>query len=95
MRLGDPKECRERAAYCAKQANTAASPLAREKFAHMAQVWLHLAIQLEEQWMLLDQWAQQFKKLPTTPTLTSQRKRDCQIENEIVRLSGVHGVICE
>jgi hypothetical protein len=57
MRLGDPKECRERAAYCAKQANTAASPLAREKFAHMAQVWLHLAIQLEEQWMLLDQWA--------------------------------------
>ena len=57
MRLGDPKECRERAAYCAKQANTAASPLAREKFAHMAQVWLHLAIQLEAQWMLLDQWA--------------------------------------
>jgi hypothetical protein len=23
----------------------------------MAQVWLHLAIQLEEQWALLDQWA--------------------------------------
>jgi hypothetical protein len=23
----------------------------------MAKVWLHLAIQLEEQWMLLDQWA--------------------------------------
>ena len=26
-------------------------------FAHITKVWLHLAIQLEEQWMLLDQWA--------------------------------------
>jgi hypothetical protein len=48
MGLGDPKECRERAAYC--RAATSSSPIAREKFAHMAQVWLHLAIQLEEQW---------------------------------------------
>ena len=53
-RLGDPTECRERAAYCAKWAATASSPTARERFAHMAQVWLHLAVQLEEQWALLD-----------------------------------------
>jgi hypothetical protein len=46
--LGDPKECRERAAYCAKRAATASSLIAREKFAHMAGVWLHLAVQLEE-----------------------------------------------
>ena len=56
VRLGDPKECRERAAYCTKRAATSSSPIAREKFAHMAQVWLHLAMQLEEQWALLDQW---------------------------------------
>jgi hypothetical protein len=55
-RLGDPTECRERAAYCAERAATAVSPVASEKFAHMAKVWLHLAIQLEEQWALLDQW---------------------------------------
>src|SRR5262245_43264276 len=35
VHLGDPKECRERAAYCAKRAATSSSPLAREKFAHM------------------------------------------------------------
>jgi len=57
VRLGDPKECRERAAYCAKRAAGARSPTARESFAHMAKVWLQLAIQLEEQWMLLDQLA--------------------------------------
>ena len=57
VRLGDPKECRERAAYCAKRAATSSSLIAREKFAHMAQVWLHLATQLEEQWALLDQYA--------------------------------------
>jgi len=57
MGLGDPKDCRERAAFCAKRAATASSPIAREKFAHMAEVWLHLAVQLEEQWALLDQWS--------------------------------------
>ena len=46
MALGDPKECRERADYCVKRVAAATSPLAREKFAHMAKVWLHLAIQL-------------------------------------------------
>jgi hypothetical protein len=40
-----------------KRAATASSPIAREKFAHMAEVWLHLAVQLEEQWALLDQWS--------------------------------------
>ena len=65
VRLGDPKECRERAAYCAERAATASSPLAREKFAHMVKVWLHLAVQLEEQWVLLDQWA--FKPAMTSP----------------------------
>ena len=57
VRLGDPKECRERAAYCTKRAATSSSRIARDKFAHMAKVWLHLATQLEEQWALLDQWA--------------------------------------
>ena len=55
-KLGDPVACRERAAYCAKRAATASSPVAREKFANMAQVWLHLAVQLEEQCALRDQW---------------------------------------
>jgi len=49
-----PKQHWERAAYCAKRA-IASSPLAREKFAHMAKIWLHLAVQLEERWALLDQ----------------------------------------
>ena len=55
-RLGDPTECRERASYCTKRAATSSSPLAREKFTHMAKVWLSLAVQLEEQWALLDQY---------------------------------------
>jgi len=56
VRLGDPKECRERAAYCAKRAATSSSPPAREKFAHMTKVWLHLAVELEQRWALLDEW---------------------------------------
>ena len=56
MALGDPQACRERAAYCAKRAATCASPQAREKFASLARTWLHLAIQLEEQWALLDEY---------------------------------------
>ena len=55
-RLGDPTVCRERASYCTKRAATSSSPLAREKFMHMAKVWLSLAVQLEEQWALLDQY---------------------------------------
>ena len=55
MRLGDPHECRQRAAYCFQRAALSNSPLAREKLAHMAETWIKLAIQLEEPWALLDQ----------------------------------------
>jgi len=58
MRPG-PQECRDRAAYCVKRAATTSSPLAREKLTHMAEVWLHLADQLEEVWDILDQWGQE------------------------------------
>ena len=54
MRPGDPQECRERAAFCAKCAATSSSPFAREKYAHMAEVWLRLALRLEKQWPILD-----------------------------------------
>ena len=54
--LGDPKECRERALFCANRATQCSSTEARDKFAHMAKVWMQLAVQLEEQWALLDQW---------------------------------------
>jgi hypothetical protein len=56
MSLGDPKACRERAAMCARRAATCNSPEAREKFASLAKTWLHLAIQLEEQWALLEEY---------------------------------------
>ena len=55
MRIGDPHECRQRAAYCFQRAALSTSPLAREKLAHMAETWIKLAIQLEEQWALLGQ----------------------------------------
>ena len=56
MALGDPQACRERAAYCADRAATCTSPHAREKFANLARTWLHLAVQLEEPWALLDEY---------------------------------------
>jgi hypothetical protein len=63
--LGDPKACRDRALYCAKRATQCSSPEARAKFAHMAKVWMHLAVQLEEQWALLDEWGDYRKeKMP-------------------------------
>jgi hypothetical protein len=55
MRLGDPNECRQRAAYCFQRAAISTSPLAREKLAHMAETWIKLAIQLDEQLPLLHQ----------------------------------------
>ena len=55
MRLGDPHECRQRAAYCFRRAAISASPLAREKLANMAETWIKLAIQLEDQMALLEQ----------------------------------------
>jgi hypothetical protein len=55
MRLGDPPECRQRAAYCFQRAAISASPLAREKLANMAETWIKLAIQLEDQMALLEQ----------------------------------------
>jgi len=33
---GDPKECRDRALYCAKRATACISPLARDQFFYMA-----------------------------------------------------------
>lgn len=51
---GDPQACRDRAAHCANRAATSASPIVREKFARLANTWLCLAIQLEEQTALLD-----------------------------------------
>src|SRR5262249_7763096 len=49
MRLGDPHQCRQQAAYCIQRAALSNSPLARENLANMAETWIKLAIQLEEQ----------------------------------------------
>ena len=62
----------KRAAYCAN-APPPASPQAREKFASLAITCLHLAIQLEEQWALLDEYGDyrepgREKKQAQTPT---------------------------
>jgi len=56
MPLGDPQECRKRALYCAKRAVECGSPLAQEKFFNLAKTWMRLAIELEQQCALLDQW---------------------------------------
>jgi hypothetical protein len=56
MFLGDPQACRDRAAHCANRAATSASPIVREKFARLANTWLCLAIQLEEQSALLHEF---------------------------------------
>jgi len=53
--LVDPQECRNRARFCAERAATSPSLEAREKFASLARTWLHLANQLEEQWVFLAQ----------------------------------------
>jgi len=54
--LGDPKDCKQRALLCAERARNCQSPEARQKFADLAQTWLLLAVQLEEQWALIDEW---------------------------------------
>jgi hypothetical protein len=56
MPFGDPQECRKRALYCAKRAVECGSPLAQEKFFNLAKTWMRLAIELEQQCALLDQW---------------------------------------
>jgi hypothetical protein len=56
MFLGDPQACRDRAAHCANRAATSASPIIREKFARLANTWLCLALQLEEQSALLGEY---------------------------------------
>lgn len=69
--LGDPKECRERAAICANRAATCASPKARERFASLAKTWMALARQIEEQRALLDQWGDPTEKKHTGDTEAS------------------------
>jgi len=54
MRLGDPDECCQRRLLFPTRSHST-SPLAREKLAHMAETWIKLAIQLEEQLPLLHQ----------------------------------------
>jgi len=49
MQLGDHHKCRQRAAYCFQRAALSNSLLAREKLANVAETWIKLAIQLEEQ----------------------------------------------
>jgi hypothetical protein len=44
---GDPKECRQHARNCARLAQTASLPEAKEKFADLANIWLRLADGLE------------------------------------------------
>jgi hypothetical protein len=56
MHLGDPLECRNRALYCAKRAVQCSSSLAQEKFFDLARTWMKLALDLEKQSALLDQW---------------------------------------
>ena len=43
-----PHEYRRRALKCAERAASCASPSLRQKFADLANVWLMLAVQLEE-----------------------------------------------
>ena len=43
-----PHKYRRRALNCAKRAASCASPSLRQKFADLANVWLMLAVQLEE-----------------------------------------------
>ena len=71
--LGDPKACRDRALYCARRAATAASPVAREKFANLAKTWLHLATMLDEQSTLLDEWGVDKAAQAGVERLTKQR----------------------
>jgi hypothetical protein len=54
--LSDPTECRQRALHCAKLATECRSAVARERFFDLAKTWMRLAVQLEEQWALLDEW---------------------------------------
>ena len=48
---GDPRECRRHALTCVRLAQTSASPQAREEFASLANTWLRLATDLEQDFL--------------------------------------------
>jgi hypothetical protein len=52
---GDPKECRRHALTCARLAQTATSPQAREELAHLASTWIKLAEDLERTLALIEE----------------------------------------
>jgi hypothetical protein len=52
---GDPKECRRHALTCARLAQTATSPQAREELARLASTWIKLAEDLERTLALIEE----------------------------------------
>lgn len=65
---GDPRECREHAKCCLKQAAAAASPVVRENFLKLAQSWMRLARELEATERLLAALEEvPIETPPTTP----------------------------
>ena len=60
--LGDPQEYWNRARRCAELASTCHSDAAHQKFSELAKTWLMLAVRLEGQWLLVDEWGD--KKAP-------------------------------
>ncbi len=59
---GDPKECREHAKRCQELADASPSPLAKARFAELAQTWLRLAHDLEHAKALVEHWGA--RKIP-------------------------------
>jgi hypothetical protein len=45
--LGDPKECRARAAYCVEMAAETMSPIIKTTFSDLARQWTKLATDIE------------------------------------------------
>ena len=62
---GDPKECRAHAVECLRLASAMPSRLSKERFEELAQIWLRLAVSLENTKELLNQWGEPHLGDPT------------------------------
>ena len=51
---GDPKECRLNAMRCAELANSAKTPELKQTLLDISQMWVKLAIEMEQSYALID-----------------------------------------